>query len=132
MHPAMARWYEVAGYDDEQVAAARQHTAMRKITGKGSPPVRDTPVRLPRWTPGDVVLAVATAFAVAVGLCFLAYAARAQGGSVGTVGELVTWPPWWLELALYAWAGALAANWMAGRRHRERRRQLQAHLRGEK
>ena len=131
MHPAMARWYEVAGYTDQQVTAARQQTAIREITGKRKPPVRDTPVSLPTWTPGDVVLALGAAFAVAVVLWFLAYAIRAQEGSMAAVGELVTWPPWWLEAALYAWVGALAANWMAGRRHRERRRRLRAHLRGE-
>ena len=131
MHPAMARWYEVAGYDDDQVAAARQRTAMSKSTGKRTPPVRDTPVRLATWTGGDVVLALATALVVAVVFCFLVYALRAQGGPFAVLGELVTWFAWWVEAALYAWVGALAACWRAGRRHRERRRQLHAHLRGE-
>jgi hypothetical protein len=60
-----------------------------------------------------------------------AYALRAQAGAVGVVGDLITWPSWWLEAALYAWAGVLTANWTAGRRHRARSRQLEAHLRGE-
>ena len=131
MHPAMARWYEVAGYDEDQVAAARQRTAVSKSMGKRTPPVRDTPVRLATWTAGDVVLALATALVATVVLCFLVYALRAQGGRFAVLGELVTWFAWWVEAALYAWAGALAAGWMAGRRHRERRRQLHAHLRGE-
>lgn len=131
MHPAMARWYEVAGYDDDQVAAARRRTAMSKSMGKRTPPVRDTPVRLATWTAGDVVLSLATALGAAVVFSFLVYALRAQGGPFAVLGELVTWFAWWAEAALYAWAGALAAIWMAGRRHRERRRQLHAHLRGE-
>lgn len=131
MHPAMARWYEVAGYDDDQVAAARQRTAMSKSMGKRTPPVRDTPVRLATWTAGDVVLSLATALGAAVVFSFLVYALRAQGGPFAVLAELVTWLAWWVEAALYAWVGALAAGWMAGRRHRERRRQLHAHLRGE-
>ncbi|QIN85335.1 DUF3854 domain-containing protein (plasmid) [Rubrobacter tropicus] len=131
MHPAMARWYDVARYTPEQVADARQQTAIRKVAGNRRPTVRDTPVTLPRWTPGEVLLALAVALATAVGLCLLAYAMRAGGGALGVAGALITWPFWWLEAALYAWAGALAALWVVGRRHRARDRQLRAHLQRE-
>ena len=77
---------------------------------------------LPRWTPGEVLLALAVALATAVGLCLSAYAMRAGGGALGVAGALITWPFWWLEAALYAWAGALAALWVVGRRHREQQR----------
>jgi hypothetical protein len=70
--------------------------------------------------------------AVAAALCIVAYSLRTLAGVAAVVGNLLTWPTWWLEAALYAWAGALAANWTVGRRHRASSRELAAHLRGEK
>ena len=131
MHPAMARWYEVAAYTDEQVVEARRRTVLAQSSGKRRPPVRDTPVKVPRWTVGEVILSLAAGLLVAAAFCAVVYAMRTQEGPIGLLGAVVTWPAWWYEAALYAWVGVLAAGWTADRRHRARGDQLRAHLRGE-
>ena len=131
MHPAMARWYEVANYTDEQVAEARRHTVLTQGVGKRRPPMRDTPVSVPRWTPGEAIIALVVALVVGTAFCVAVYATRAQEGPVGVLGAVITWPAWWYEAALYAWVGILAAGWTAERRYRARGAQLRAHLRGE-
>jgi hypothetical protein len=131
MHPTMARWYETAAYSAEQVTRLAQATTVRRLSGAWRPPVRDAPVNVPRWSAGEVILAIALALAVAVALCILAYITRARAGVIGVPGDVITWPVWWLEAMLYAWAGGLTADWMVSRRHRNRRRRLKAHLRGE-
>ena len=131
MHPTMARWYETAAYTKEKVARLGQATMARQLTDARRPPVRDAPVSVPRWSAGEVILAVALAVIVAVAACILAYVTRVHEGLLGVPGDLLTWPVWWLEAMLYAWVGGLAADLVVSRRHRNRRRRLKAHLRGE-
>lgn len=131
-HPSMQWWYDVSRQSPEEIGENRRIIERRDWAGYQRPRRKSARLDLRKWDFGEVVIAVVVAGFVAFAACALVYVARPREDLMGTAAELIAFPVWWVEAAMYLALGWGAAAWIAGVRYVSRRRQLLNHVRGKK
>lgn len=132
-HPGLDFWHETRNLNEDRIEQIRKMTAEHQRSERHSelhPPRPSRRIHVPKWNAGEIAIALSVSVLAAAVILVGLYLAREQGGLVGGVGSVLTWPAWWIEF-LTCWAiGLLVAEAVTGTRHRKRRRQMREHIRG--
>jgi hypothetical protein len=127
-HPSMAFWYETQQFTQEQLEEKKAEATERRRLRERHQHHRSRAVHLPKWNAGELAIALVVSVIAGAVIVGALYLAGTQEGIVGSVGALLTWPVWWIELVLCWCVGLLAADWVVKVRYRMRKRQLADHV----
>lgn len=128
----MQWWYAVSRQSPEEIGENRRIIELRDRAEYRRPRRKSARLDLRKWDFGEVVIAIVVAGFAALAACALVYVTRLREDLLGAAAELIAFPVWWVEAAMYLALGWGAAAWIAGARYVSRRRQLLNHVRGKK